>query len=152
MSKKLALFASIVLVSLASRSAFAHCQVPCGVYGDQRRFEEMLEDTDTIEKAITQVKELSTRPDALSKNQLVRWVNTKEEHATNTQRIIADYFMTQRIKPDNKDYVKQITAAHKVLLTAMKCKQTVDEKAAKALRDAILDLYRAYEGKEPQFD
>ena len=34
----------------------------------------------------------------------------------------------------------------------MKCKQTVDPASAKALEKAIFDLYRAYEGKEPNFE
>ena len=36
-----------------------HCQVPCGIYGDQLRFEQMLEDTKTIAKAITSVETIS---------------------------------------------------------------------------------------------
>ena len=34
-----------------ARVAAAHCEVPCGIYADQRRFEQMLEDCDTIAKA-----------------------------------------------------------------------------------------------------
>ena len=43
----LAFFASALLCS----TVYAHCQVPCGIYGDQLRFEQMLEDTKTITKA-----------------------------------------------------------------------------------------------------
>jgi nickel superoxide dismutase len=138
-----------------TRIAQAHCEVPCGIYADQMRFEQMLEDQTTIAKAIAQINELSEKGDALSHNQLARWVSTKESHATNTQHIIAQYFMTQRIKPGtddagNKAYVKNLVAAHAVLRAAMKCKQTVDPASAEALKAAILDLYRAYEGKEPE--
>ena len=50
-------YCTVVLVfaaasMLCARTAESHCQVPCGVYGDQRRFEELLEDTTTIAKAI----------------------------------------------------------------------------------------------------
>ena len=103
-------------------------------------------------KAIDQISDLSSRGDALSHNQLARWVMTKETHATNTQKIIAQYFMTQRIKPTSENYTKQLTAAHAVLIAAMKCKQTVDADSAKALKEAIYNLYRAYEGKEPNFE
>lgn len=145
--------ASVALIALLSASnLMAHCQVPCGVYGDERRFEEMLEDTKTITKAMTEMKALAEKDDVLSHNQLARWVATKEAHASNTQEIIAVYFMTQRIKPTSDNYVKQLTAAHQVLLAAMKCKQTVDPANAEALEKAILDLYRAYEGKEPVFE
>jgi nickel superoxide dismutase len=116
----------------------------------------MLEDQTTIAKAITQVQELTAKmtdgPDAQSINQITRWVATKESHATNTQHIIAQYFMTQRIKPgdDVRAYVKKLTAAHAVMVAAMKCKQNADPAVAEDLKKKILDFYRAYEGKEPQ--
>ena len=135
------------------QTASAHCEVPCGIYTDQVRFQQMLEDTATIAKAIDQINEISAAmnegPNPQGVNQVVRWVNTKESHATNTQHIIAQYFMTQRIKPDAENYVKQLTAAHAVMVAAMKCKQNTDPKTAEVLKKAILDLYRAYEGKEP---
>ncbi|MEM7456462.1 MAG: superoxide dismutase [Ni] [Planctomycetota bacterium] len=132
-----------------------HCEVPCGIYADQRRFEEMLEDTETIAKAITAVNDFQAGIDqgmivAKDVNQLVRWINTKESHATNTQHIISQYFMTQRIKADNENYAAQLAAAHAVLVAAMKCKQDADPATAETLKNAILDLYRAYEGKEPE--
>ena len=39
-----------LLTCLSGISAFGHCQVPCGIYADQHRFEQMLEDQATIEK------------------------------------------------------------------------------------------------------
>jgi nickel superoxide dismutase len=147
---------AVVALLAQARTVQAHCEVPCGIYADQLRFEQMLEDQTTIAKAIAQINELSEKDDALSHNQLARWVSTKESHATHTQHIIAQYFMTQRIKPGtddagNKAYIKNLVAAHKVLQAAMKCKQTVDPANAEALKKAIHDLYRAYEGKEPHF-
>ena len=131
-----------------------HCEVPCGIYSDQMRFEMMLEDTKTIAKAITSLKEYcdgfqNAPPNAKVVNQMTRWVNTKEQHATNTQHIMSQYFLTQRIKPDNKEYAKQLATAHKVMVCAMKCKQDPADETAVALKAAILDFYRAYEGKEP---
>ena len=145
-------FASLATVLCIAQIAAAHCQVPCGVYGDQRRFEEMLEDTTTIAKAIDEIGTLASKGDALSHNQLARWVATKEAHASNIQKIVAEYFLTQRIKSTNDAYVKQLTASHAVLVAAMKCKQTVDAASAESLKKAILDLYRAYEGKDPAFE
>ena len=141
-----------VLCTLAS-VAMAHCQVPCGIYGDQLRFEQMLEDEHTISKAQLQINELAGgEVDAQTANQMGRWVTTKEDHATNIQNTIAAYFLAQRIKPDSASYVKQLTAAHAVIIAAMKCKQSADPATAKVLETAIFDLYRAYEGKEPAFD
>lgn len=152
MLRYLPLTLAVAASLFCARTLQAHCQVPCGVYGDQRRFEEMLEDTTTIAKAIVQINELATKDDALSHNQLARWVVTKEAHASNTQKIVAEYFLTQRIKATNENYVKQLTAAHAVMVAAMSCKQKVDPATAENLQKAIFDLYRAYEGKEPDFD
>lgn len=144
---------SVAAVCTFTTLAMAHCQVPCGIYGDQLRFEQMLEDEKTISKAQLQMNELlEGEVNAQAINQIGRWVATKEEHCTNIQNTIAAYFMAQRIKADNKDYVKQLTAAHKVMVAAMKCKQSADAETAKVLEKAIFDLYRAYEGKEPDFD
>ena len=135
-------------------TAVIHCEVPCGIYADQMRFEQMLEDTDTIAKAITSINDFATSlqtdpATGKSINQVTRWVTTKENHATNTQHIVSQYFLTQRIKSDHKDYTGQLATAHRVMVAAMKCKQDADPATAEALKKAILDLYRAYEGKEP---
>ena len=152
MNKTILTVAVLVVAAANAQQALAHCEVPCGIYADQRRFEQMLEDQKTIQKGMISIAELSNESNALSKNQLTRWVITKEEHATNTQHIIAQYFMTQRIKPGSDGYAKKLAAAHAVMVAAMKCKQTVDVGNAKVLRKAILDFYRAYEGKEPNLE
>ena len=144
------LFAFILLLFVA-RSALAHCEVPCGIYDDQRRFEELLEDQETIAKGMGEIREMAGKSDPLSVNQTVRWINTKEAHATNIQHTISQYFMTQRIKADKEGYAKKLAAAHAVMVAAMKCKQNTDGKMAEVLKVKILDFYRAYEGKEPQF-
>ena len=130
-----------------------HCEVPCGIYDDQMRFEQMLEDTATIAKAITSINEfvdnMQGPPTAKGINQTTRWITTKENHATNIQHIVSQYFLTQRIKSSNDKYVDQLKAAHAVMVAAMKCKQDADPATAETLKNAIYDLYRAYEGKEP---
>ena len=144
---------SVAFLCAFTSLAMAHCQVPCGIYGDQLRFQQMLEDEHTISKAQAQLNELSggdITPQTV--NQMARWVATKEDHATNIQNTIAAYFMAQRIKADNENYVRQLTAAHAVMVAAMKCKQSADPATAEALEKKIFDLYRAYEGKEPAFD
>ena len=134
-------------------SALAHCQVPCGIYGDQRRFELMLEDEHTVSKAQISLGELiAESPDAQAVNQMVRWTTTKEEHAQRIQQTMLDYFLAQRIKADGERYEEKLKTAHAVIVAAMKAKQSADPSTAKALEDAIFDFYRAYEGKEPAFD
>ena len=144
---------SIAFVCAFTSFAMAHCQVPCGIYGDQLRFEQMLEDQHTIAKAQAQINEMTEGEITAQKvNQMARWVAAKEDHATKVQNTIAAYFMAQRIKADNKNYVKQLTAAHAVMVAAMKCKQSADPETAEMLEKKIFDLYRAYEGKEPVFE
>ena len=110
----------------------------------------MLEDQETIAKGMGQIREMAGKSDPLSVNQTVRWICTKETHATNIQHTISQYFMTQRIKADKKGYAEKLAAAHAVLVAAMKCKQNTDAEVADALKAKILDFYRAYEGKEPE--
>jgi len=125
----------------------AHCEMPCGIYGDQMRFDSMLEDQATIRKAMEQIQALAGKNDAQSANQLARWVMTKEEHATDIEHTIAQYFMTQRIKADDERYIPKLTSAHAVMVAAMKAKQTVDVAQADALNEAILSFQAAYGAK-----
>ena len=150
---KMRLLLAAVATVLLGSSAFAHCQVPCGIYGDQLRFEQLLEDGKTIAKAQGQINELAAAGlNGQSANQLTRWVVTKEDHAAKIQATIADYFMAQRIKADSPRYVEQLKAAHAVTVAAMKCQQSTDAATADALKAAVFNLYRAYEGKEPDFE
>ena len=143
MKRKL-LTIGVVGIAIASAGyVAAHCEVPCGIYDDHARLDSMLEDTKTIAKAMAEIQELSSKQDALSQNQLSRWVATKEAHATATQHVITQYFMTQRIKPTSEAYVEQLTAAHTVLLAAMKCKQSVDPATAEALKKAVDDFHES---------
>ena len=126
------------------QSAHAHCQIPCGIYDDYARVESMLEDTVTIEKAIKLIGELAGKSDAQSKNQLVRWVMNKEKHAQNIIFTICDYFLTQRVKPSQKDYADRLKKHHAVILAAMKVKQNTDEKYLKTLKESIEALLPFY--------
>jgi nickel superoxide dismutase len=135
----LTLFLSFLNIS------FGHCQVPCGVYGDSARFTQMLEDQSTIAKAIGQITELAGKEDAQSANQLSRWVATKEDHASKIQKIIAEYFLTQRIKASSDKYDALLKGAHTVMVAAMKCKQGVDAKSADFLLAAIEGFQMIYE-------
>jgi nickel superoxide dismutase len=124
-------------------SARGHCEVPCGIYTDHARIVQMLEDTTTVGKATEEILALEGKSDVQSVNQMVRWVTNKEEHATRIQHTIAQYFLTQRVKPkpmgsdEWDDYVTRLTAHHAVMVAAMKTKQTVDRANVAALRAAI---------------
>ena len=101
---KITLPLALIVTLLSTNWLSAHCQVPCGVYGDSSRFTQMLEDQTTIAKAIAQINDLADKKDGKSANQLARWVSTKEDHANKIQKIIAEYFLTQRIKSSSDKY------------------------------------------------
>jgi nickel superoxide dismutase len=140
------LMMTVLILSAAVPMGYlaAHCEVPCGIYDDGARFKSMMEDQTTIAKAIDSIAASADAHDATGHNQLARWVATKESHATNIQHTIAQYFMTQRNKADDAKYVKKLSAAHVVMVAAMKCKQTADPATAKALDSAIHDFQHAY--------
>ncbi|MFO7931251.1 MAG: superoxide dismutase [Ni] [Thermodesulfobacteriota bacterium] len=134
--------AGVVLIVLAAISlSYAHCEIPCGIYDDQARIELMREHIDTIERSMNQIrslnKDLEKESDVEHQNQLVRWINNKEDHADKLQHIVSQYFMTQRISTDDDKYSDKISCLHKILVDAMKSKQTVDEKYVKSLRDLV---------------
>jgi nickel superoxide dismutase len=120
-----------------------HCQIPCGIYDDAARVQSMLEDATTVEKATKLIAELAGKSDAQSQNQMVRWVMNKEQHAQKIISTISDYFLTQRVKPDQKDYSERLVKHHAVIVAAMKAKQNADEKYAKSLKESI-EALRSY--------
>jgi len=148
---------AIVAVGLISHnSAFAHCQVPCGIYNDELRIHQIEEYILTIEKSMNAIKSLSTNlKDPLTINQIVRWVDNKEKHAEKIQHIVWEYFFTQRVKPvDPKDkkayerYLKLLELLNKLSFYAMKAKQSVDPEIVKKLRETLKEFEKIYFGKE----
>jgi nickel superoxide dismutase len=140
---------SLLLVSLV----LAHCQVPCGIYDDERRLDTMAEDIITVEKAIKQVKELSgeTPPDY---NQIVRWIQVKEQHADDIAEIASWYFLQQRVKPVEKsdakayeEYMGKLTLLHELMVHSMKVKQSLDESNVVKLNKALKEFRLVYLGE-----
>ena len=150
------LFASLaVLSALTLTSTYklqAHCEVPCGIYNDSARLELMEEHCTTIEKSMKQIVELS-KVKPINQNQLIRWVNTKEDHANKIQKITTQYFMTQRIKvlkKSDKNYAANLAKLqefHKILVAAMKCKQTTDSSHVAKIMTSIHTLEKSYPSK-----
>jgi len=145
----LVLFVSLFSFTLKS---YAHCEIPCGIYGDSLRIEQISEHITTLEKSMNQINELSKAGDK-NYNQLVRWVVNKEEHAQKIQDIVSQYFLHQRIKPvDPSDstaygkYIKQLTQLHQLLVLAMKAKQTTDLSVIEKMRSTLHDFSHSYFG------
>lgn len=66
--------------------ALAHCEIPCGIYGDQMRIQMMQEHLMTMGKSMKMVSALRAEK-TINHNQLVRWVLNKEKHADQLQKI-----------------------------------------------------------------
>lgn len=128
----------------SAQSLSAHCQVPCGIYDDHAKVDEMIQDADTVIKAANMMAELEGASDVQSHQQFVRWVNNKESHAQKVIITIADYFLTQRVKADQEDYVQRLKDHHAVILLAMKVKQSSDPAAGEALKAAVEKLVAYY--------
>jgi nickel superoxide dismutase len=126
-------------------SLYAHCEVPCGIYGDEARVATMSEHIQTIEKAMTRISQLETET-PVNNNQIVRWVMTKEDHAEKIQHIVSQYFMTQRVKPGEEKTAAMLEVLHKMLVVAMTCKQTTDLQQITELRRLLVAFEMLYFG------
>lgn len=146
-------FLLVLSVFLCPALVGAHCEIPCGIYGDEGRFAALLEDVDTIEKSMNEIGKLSGESKR-NDNQIVRWVINKEHHADHIRDVVAQYFLAQRITEPAADdaaamkaYTDKLVALHKIIRTAMKCKQTTDPANAQTLRDLVLTFQELYNAK-----
>ena len=126
-----------------ANTTYAHCEIPCGIYEDTLRIELIKEHITTIEKSMNKIVELS-KEGTPNYNQIVRWVNNKEDHAIKLQQIVSQYFLHQRIKPvdpNKKDlyekYIDHLTLLHELLVYSMKAKQTLDLSYIEKLRESV---------------
>ena len=144
----------ILLLAGATGVVFSHCEIPCGIYDDPMRLDMMAEHITTIEKGMKQIEMLSEAGDK-NYNQLIRWTVNKENHSDAFTEIVTQYFMTQRIKPaaqgsgaSYQEYVNKLTLLHRMMVTAMKCKQTTDLDNVSELRSLLAEFRVAYLGEE----
>ncbi len=142
-----------LLLAVAAPQVFAHCQIPCGIYDDAARFAAMYEHVTTIEKSMNEMAKLGKEASP-NLNQLVRWVNNKEDHADKISEIAHQYFLAQRIKPAAADdaagqekYAHHLELLHHIIVSSMKCKQTADPENAHELHHLIDQLKESYLGK-----
>ncbi len=138
---------TLLLCALSQQPLGAHCQVPCGIYGDHARVQSLLEDAATVLKACRSMEELSGKDDVQSRQQFARWVSNKESHAQKIIATISDYFLTQRVKPSQPDYAARLKAHHAVILAAMKAKQKASAETAESLDKSIRALLVYYPAK-----
>lgn len=150
MKKILGLVILIAILGINTKTSYAHCEIPCGIYEDTLRVELIAEHITTIEKSMKQIIELSEAND-VNYNQLVRWVTNKEEHAIKIQEIVSQYFLHQRIKyksPTEVEayakYTNQLVILHQIQVYAMKTKQSTDLENIDKLRELLHDFSHSY--------
>ncbi len=151
--KKLILGIVFVSAIVFGSLGYSHCQVPCGIYDDEARFNMIAEHITTVEKSIKLIVSLSAQ-EKPNMNQVVRWVNNKEKHADEISHIVTYYFMAQRVKlvskgnsPEYNEYIKKLTLLHEMLVYTMKTKQTTDLDNVEKLRSLLDEFHKVYFGK-----
>jgi len=152
-STKIMVPAFLVSLAIFASIAYSHCQIPCGIYDDPARLQQISEHITTIEKSMKQINELSQQ-EKPNMNQIIRWVVNKEKHADLLSEIVTYYFMAQRIKPLDKSnaagyekYIRQLTLLHEMLFYSMKAKQTTDLGNVEKLRSLLANFRNAYLGE-----
>ena len=155
MSKKRSVVSVGVLVVFGAVLFFAslvsaHCQIPCGIYNDEARVVLLEEHITTIEKSMKLIVQLSEEP-LDHANQIVRWVNNKDQHADDFKDIVTEYFLQQRIKPvaagdpeSTAVYAKKLSLCHRMLVTVMKAKQSTDLAHVETLKQLVADFREVY--------
>ena len=134
-----------------------HCQVPCGIYGDKMRIDMLMEESATIAKAMKLIETIEGK-EGFNRNQMVRWIMTKEEHASMIQETVSSYWLAQRVKApaDRNDtaamaeYHLQLELMHGITVSAMKCKQTIESSHVDRIRDLAKQFSATYFSAEDQ--
>ena len=137
-------FKLFFVTSLYHICLFAHCQIPCGIYSDAMQIIQIQEDLSTIEKAMEMINSLSEKSDPQALNQIGRWITSKEQHAQNIQNLTSEYFLTQRIKINSDNYTEKVILLHKLLVSSMKCKQSVEKNNvynSNSILNSFIELY-----------
>ncbi len=135
---------------------FGHCQVPCGIYGDELKLAELAQHVETAHKAATQIQALAGKTDAQSVQQVIRWTHNKETHAELIMAAMQTYFLAQRVKlpaadasdADKQAYFVKLHQIHAVIVHAMKVKQNADPAHGQALGKSLEVFAASYLGKQ----
>lgn len=127
---------------LPSYTAFAHCDVPCGIY-DPKAAQVAAA---TVLKMVQKIGELpKENPTVQDRNSFVRYVWTKEEHARRCKEELlilwTDYFKLEHLEkfPDLHDI------CWKAAKLCSKNKQTVSLEAAEELVKAVDEIAEIFQ-------
>jgi nickel superoxide dismutase len=136
---------SLVTAFAPHRTAYAHCDIPCGIYDPAP--------AQIAARTVSRMVELieqNSGPDTAQRAKLVRCVQVKETHAENVKREIqiiwSDYF-----KPEHLEKFPELhDLTWKILKQAGACKQNVDAAAAAELERLVgrfTEIFWATKGK-----
>jgi nickel superoxide dismutase len=112
----------------------AHCQMPCGIYHDEMVFNQVDQYIETMYKGITELNTIKFS-NPKERNNFTRWVLLKETASDEMANLITQYFLQQKIKPDEPDTAKRLVSAHKMLFELTAIKQNVDLKMIETFAD-----------------
>lgn len=117
--------------------AYAHCDIPCGIYDPTPAKIA----ADTVAKMVEKINALPAgAADTATRNSIVRMVTVKEQHAEickkELQVLWSDYFKPEHLEK----YPKLHDMFWKALKLASKNKQNVDAQAATDLQGAVKEI------------
>ena len=127
------------------QTAYAHCDIPCGIY----ETDTMQHAADTVIKMVEKMLELKHPGEDNQKhlefeNTIARMVHTKEEHAQKCKEQIlilwTDYFKDEHLAKHHDLHAKVWKAAK--LCSA--AKRSVDMNVAKQLKDSVTEIARIF--------
>jgi small subunit ribosomal protein S27Ae len=107
----------------------------------------------TIRKSIVQSENLhdTVGSDPLAMNQMVRWINTKEEHCSKIIKLVSlptrEASQIQhrgKVSPHKEKYLQALKVHHTVMQAVMKAKKSMDEGVCDMLEHAVADLAKMY--------
>jgi nickel superoxide dismutase len=117
--------------------AYAHCDIPCGIYDPTPAKIA----ADTVAKMVEKITALpNPAPDVATRNSFVRMVTVKEEHAQICKKELeilwSDYFKPEHVEK----YPKLHDMFWKAAKLCSKNKQNVDAAAAADLQAAVKEI------------
>ena len=118
------------------QTAYAHCDIPCGVY----ETDTMMHSAETCRRMIQKIEELGELDSVEKHNTFVRSVMNKEKHAQKVKHELyvlwSDYFKPDHLEryPDLHDRLWKTTKQ------ASSVKQTVSMDEASKLVDMVHDI------------
>ncbi|CAN5144983.1 superoxide dismutase, Ni [soil metagenome] len=117
-------------------TAHAHCYIPCGIYDPAAAKTA----ADTVVKMVEKIQSFSQGTCDIDRNNYIRSVNVKEEHAQICKRELL-ILWTDYLKPEHLEkYPKLHDTFWKAAKLCSKNKQSVDAAAATELQSAVKEI------------